>query len=221
MKKVVKCQNCGNKAPQKILNEYSASDQILITLPGEQTPDWENLVEYIFFIVSCGSCKCISIFRFAIIDQDEDELLALLSDLGNADILVPKKILDFAIPANIRSFYKEAEAVKKISPASFVTMVARTLEATFLDQGIVKSGQTLGRQIHDLKEKKDLPEKLIELCNKINFFRIKGAHAYAYNIEPQEVEAVEDFLLLLLEYIYVIPNKIKVLEELIQKKNSI
>jgi hypothetical protein len=60
----------------------------------------------------------------------------------------------------------------------------------------------------------------MEMANTLRFLGNLGAHEIDFDFERQETQAMQDFLVAMLEYVYVAPGRIKSLQESIEKKTK-
>jgi hypothetical protein len=140
-------------------------------------------------------------------------------ELKTANLLYPhERKLDSAIPEIIKKSFEEAKRVERISPNAFAVLVRRSLELLCKDQNA--KGTNLKNQISDLCSRGVIPETLMEMANTLRFLGNLGAHEIDFDFERQETQAMQDFLVAMLEYVYVAPGRIKSLQESIEKKTK-
>jgi len=58
------------------------------------------------------------------------------------------------------------------------------------------------------------------MAETLRFIGNIGAHEIEVDIDQTETRAIDDFLVAMLEYVYVAPNKIKNLKDSISKKSK-
>lgn len=202
------CPHCGNDTIHEILYSITTTDKAYST---------NNPEDFIFFDISyyltmCKTCLNISLFY----DTEDDENQGELND---AYICYPKqKNLGNEIPESIMQNYREAIKIKNISSTAFAVMIRRGLE--FLCKENSAKGQTLKKQLEDLGAKGIIPSTLAEMGNTLRFLGNIGAHATKYKIDRSEVQAMDDFFIAMLEYVYVGPAKLARLKESIKIKQS-
>jgi len=140
--------------------------------------------------------------------------------LDGAELLYPlKRSLPQGVPLGIALEFREAQKVEKISKSAYTVLIGRVLERLFKDQGAI--GEELYDQIKDLSARGIIPETLCEMGHALRFLRNKGAHVSDYEIEDNEVDAMRDFVITMLEYVYVAPAKLAALKAAIEKKKAV
>jgi len=147
------------------------------------------------------------------------KLQTILAIFKKATLLYPApRALGEAIPKEIRKSYEEARKVEKISPNAFAVLIRRSLELLCKDQKA--KGNNLKEQIADLSERGIIPKPLVAMAETLRFIGNIGAHKIEVNIDLEETSAIDDFLVAMLEYVYVAPDKIKKLRDSISMKSK-
>lgn len=122
------------------------------------------------------------------------------------------------IPKIISETYYEALKVEKISPIAFSILIRRTLELLCKDQNA--GGNNLKLQLKNLADKNIIPNTLFEMGDTLRNLGNLGAHSSEYNFDYVEIEAMKDFIIAMLEFVYVAPAKIEELRKSIEKKKT-
>jgi hypothetical protein len=201
------CSHCGNKAPHVMKTQIS-SREVVFDMNSEPLGEIENY----FYLTECKTCNGICLYS-------DWEASDNPGDLQKASLLYPApRALGEAIPKEIRKSYEEARKVEKISPNAFAVLIRRSLELLCKDQKA--KGNNLKEQIADLSAKGIIPTTLVEMAETLRFIGNIGAHKIEVDIDLEETSAIDDFLVAMLEYVYVAPNKIKKLRESISKKSE-
>lgn len=204
---IITCPHCGNKTPHVIKTHTSSSEKVYDT-HGEFMGEFENY----FYLTECKTCKDICLFT----DWEASENPG---DLAEATLLYPlKHKLGETIPSEISKSYEEAKKVEKISPNAFAVLIRRSLELLCRDQKA--KGNNLKEQIADLSAKGIIPNTLVEMADTLRFIGNIGAHEIEFDFDKSEIHAIDDFLVAMLEFVYVAPNKIKNLRDSISKKSK-
>lgn len=202
-KKLVICLHCGNKNPVKILHSYTMLDAI------EVYEGQELGFEVYFTFAKCSVCN--EPLLFVTTEADDDP-----SDLRGASILFPNsKKFPKSVPMQIAKNYFEAKRIEKISATGFVVLIRRALE--FLCKDKNAAGRNLKDQIKDLADRDIIPQTLSQMATALRFVGNIGAHANEIEISSNEVRLIDEFFVAVVEYVYVAPTKLKLLDEQIKK----
>lgn len=96
-----------------------------------------------------------------------------------------------------------------------VVLIGRVMDMVCRDRGA--NGHFLGNKLADLATKGEVPQKLVEVAEKLTKLRNVGAHAELGELTTREVPIVEDLCCALLDYIYTAPHLAKRADELLTK----
>jgi len=204
---IVICPHCGNKTPHVIKAQTSSPEEVYDT-HGEFVGEIENY----YYLTECKTCKSICLFT-------DWEASDNPGNLTEATLLYPsKRKLGEAIPHEINKSYEEAKKVENISPNAFAVLIRRSLELLCRDQKA--KGNNLKEQIADLSSRGVIPNTLVEMADTLRFMGNIGAHEIEFDFDKSEIHAIDDFLVAMLEFVYVAPNKIKNLRDSISKKSK-
>lgn len=202
------CTQCGNRTAADSLGVVNDSHWFYAD---KEDPESEMSFDEYYEVVKCITCKVVQIYGY---NENNQEY-----GLDEATLLYPlKRTLSRDVPEAITREFAEAQKVEKISKAAYAVLIGRVLERLFKDKGAM--GRDLYDQIKDLSAKKIIPETLCEMGHALRFLRNKGAHASDYEIEDDEVDAMKDFIITMLEYVYVAPAKLAALKETIERKKK-
>ena len=117
---------------------------------------------------------------------------------------VPEK-LHQGIPANVARFYMEAQRIKYTAANSFAASIRRCLEMVCNDRGA--SGDTLNKQLAELKAKGDIPTVLAEMTDIIRLLGNSACHD-DIEIDAGFVDTIDEFFRAVLDYVYVRPFQV-------------
>jgi hypothetical protein len=196
------CLHCGNKAPQKLvflkefISDYAEDNN------GEEIP----ILFGVDYILECQTCSRLSVYVTDVSEQGEAE-----KSFYQSKRMWPTNTLDldsFGIPKDILDTYAEASKIKFIAPNAFAVLMRRALEVICIDQGISEK-KSLHESLKKLTVLGKLPPLLSEVSNIIKIIGNAGAHAVGAPIYRTHVLAIDDFFRLVLEYLYVAPNKLE------------
>lgn len=207
-KQTLVCPNCGNRAPQVLLSSSKGTENITIYDVKTGVSSSEEMEAYNYF-VQCSTCMGISIYS-------DYEFYDNPGNLEEAHLIYPSIKSLFGVPEAIRGSYKEAKKVEKISPTAFAVLIRRAVEYLCKDQKA--SGYTLKEKLEDLAKKNIIPATLSRMANAIRYFGNIGAHSTKIGVSKDEVEAMDDFFLAIVEYVYIAPEKLNKLSEKIKVK---
>ena len=121
-------------------------------------------------------------------------------------------------PARVREIYREAQLVMKRSPSSFVVQIGRALEAVVNDKDA--QGRTLNDRLNWLLREEHLPAVIVQMGHINRIVRNWGAHDAEIDVEPEDVQVVDEFFKAIIEYLYVAPQKVDRVQRLIQQRQS-
>lgn len=208
MEQIVTCPHCGNETTHEIIHKVETSEKAF------STSDSDNFFEFdvTYYLTKCKTCFQISLFG----DSEIDEIQGKLCEAG---ICYPRQsYFGDEVPETIKQTYNEARRIKNILPTAFAVLIRRGLEFLCIDKKA--KGQTLYKQLEDLGQTGIIPRTLVEMGDTLRFLGNKGAHATNYKIGITEVQAMNDFFIAMLEYVYIAPAKLNRLRETIKLKQK-
>jgi len=136
------------------------------------------------FVAVCQTCNQILVYG---------NLEDLLTD-GFADsdvvLLWPKFGLNEAVPERIRSIYDEASRIQHTAPNAFAVQIRRALEAVCIDRGATKG--SLVQNIHELANRGEIPNTLVEASDLLRLIGNIGAHASDSDVHPLQASRSEE-----------------------------
>ena len=200
------CTQCGNRTVADILGTATETEWADI----DEEDGYQPSRDTYYTIVKCNTCTIVQLFTYNEYCEDGLDEAVLLYPTARS---IPKDV-----PQIIAKEFAEAQKVERISKTAYAVLIGRVLERLFKDKGAV--GKDLFDQIKDLSVKGVIPETLCEMGHALRFLRNKGAHVSDYEIEDNEVEAMRDFVITMLEYVYVAPAKLAVLKATIENKKK-
>ena len=118
-----------------------------------------------------------------------------------------KRKLHESVPNTVGRFYLEALRVKDRSPSSFAVQIRRSLEAICKDRGV--QGRNLDQQLKQLTSQGIIPSIIAEIADELRLLGNIGAHADDLRVTSEQVQAMDDFFHLVIEYVYIAPHKLK------------
>lgn len=204
------CFHCGNETLMPLLaegkNENYDADGI-----GD---------EYVWYIFLCPVCQRITLkeyYRFSE-DYDFDG-----KKIWSSKILYPQINTDTKLPPKIRNAYEAALKVRNIDGAICALSLRRTLEMICKDQG--EEEGDLYNKLKRLSERNIMPPLLSDMATILRNLGNIAAHADDVEFPPDIVNSIIEFTRVILDYIYILPDKLaKIQTELskeIEGKDSI
>jgi hypothetical protein len=198
MNTILLCQHCGNKTSHIIIADVQEIENL-------DTDEFNFDVEHYLWFTKCNTCQRHSLFHGL------DDLPEFLSSVWPKE-----RELDEVIPKKISKGYQEAIKVKKISKPAFLLLIRKVLE--ILCKHEKAEGKYLYHKIQYLGNKGAIPKTLTDMAHMIRFFGNEEAHAEQVEISDHEIDILDDFFLAIIEYLYIAPEKIKKLKELVSEK---
>lgn len=167
-----------------------------------------------YYLVKCIGCSCLSLL------EDWD-----LSDnpgcFAEASILYPAvQGLDAVVPKVLSKIFKEAKSIKVNAPTAFAILMRKCIEIICADKEA--EGRFLKEKIQNLADKGIIPTSMIDIATAIKILGDISAHSTDVTPDSDQNTIIEDFLVLIVEHVYVVPGKLAQVQALIasQKKAS-
>jgi len=209
--KIFRCGHCGNRTSHLIICTHS------IEIPlGIYSPDNEEITaDDYYFLFECKTCKNVSLKNVFSEELDgfDDP------DFDRIHYLYPSsRIIKEEIPDGLNIMVEEAKKVKAVSVFAYIFLVRKVLEELCIDKGI--KGKNLKEMLNKLVIQEKLPEIIIKAVDKLRLLGNIGAHQSKLNINKVDIELVEEFMLTLIEYVYVLPTKLDKLDLALKKQRE-
>jgi len=213
---VFPCRNCGNRTSHLLIHFHSV-DIPFKTGGADAMHPGEIILSDYYILFECKTCRGMSLKNVFEADMDYGE------DIQYDRIKYlypPAKDLDKDIPDGINLIIEEANKVKQISSLAYVILIRKVLEEVCKERGIRE--KNLEKKLEKLVESESLPTIFIEATSKLRLLGNIGAHASKIDITGDDATLIEEFILALVEHIYVLPSKVKKLgETLLRQKEKI
>jgi len=120
------------------------------------------------------------------------------------------------IPKQLVEAYEEIWALKHQVPNAFGNQIRRCLEFICADKKA--EGPTLHKKLLNLVEKGYLPGTYKDISNIIRVVGNMGSHLAENNLDYWDVELLDEFFKIIVNYIYTVPSKLARLEQRINSK---
>lgn len=209
---IIKCFHCGNTTPMAKVGEYSWGSK--------DTDCSEFDFLYMFEMFACPVCHKITLR-----ETYSDESMAYLHSNNQIiyeeekSILYPKSsIEDTSIPPKVKEAYEAALKTRNIDKCVCLLALRRTLELLLTDKGATKWG--LKEKIEEIAAKGLLPDTLKEASSLAKLLGDTAAHDKELAIDQYDVEAMVEFVGFIIEYLYVVPEKINVYKKRLDTKEQ-
>ena len=192
-----RCGHCGNEAPMEI-------GATLSQVKGHEDPrtgyQWE--AGPVHELMICPACKRVTLRRYQWHDHfDPDDIdieIVYPVDISGAPIGLP--------PAILQEF-EAAPHVRSVSPNAYGVLLGRLLELVCNDRGADKG--KLGARLKELSTRDEIPERLVQVAEKLQELRQVGAHAWVGELSPAEVPILDSLCRAILEYVYSAPHLVE------------
>lgn len=199
-----KCGHCGNVAPMEIrstLSQVRSHEDPRTGYPWEAGPVHELLV--------CPACDGIVLRRYFWHDHYDP------GDI-EVEIVYPRQAdLPVGLPPSIQQEFQAALQVRSTSPNAYGVLLGRLLELVCDDRGAEKGKLTA--RLKNLSERGEIPDKLVEMAEKLQELRNVGAHAWVGELTAAEVPILDSLSRAILEYVYSAPHLVKQAADRLQK----
>ena len=122
-------------------------------------------------------------------------------------ILYPHSSIEStSVPKKVKEAYEAALKTKSIDECVCLMALRRTLELLLKDKGATKWG--LQAKIEEIAAKGLLPDALKEASSLAKILGDTAAHDKELEIDQYDVEAMAEFVGYIIEYLYIVPDKI-------------
>lgn len=224
---IFRCPHCANKVPMRHIQDiqgkklkYTVKNEREImaamahigrtgAMPADTT---EIELPEIFLIYQCPTCGDITIYK-EIWDNSPIDKLNKIKTL----IYPNKTILDEnIIPKMVCDYYDEATKIKGASPNSFATTIRKAIEYICDDKG-AKTSTSIYEKLEDLAKQNVLPQNIVDMGHIIRKVAQYGGHPKDEEITDTDADLLDDIFKLILDYVYITPYKVQLLEEKFKK----
>ncbi len=207
-RRLAKCEHCRNVAHQKLESHYAYSWGDDIAAVGYVR---------VYLAFSCETCGELHLYHAGIpslhtpheFDLEEYFMNEIEEydeghEFGFFYLVWPRRVeaaLSSSVPEALRAIYAEAQSVRESSPHSFAVLIGRALETIRRDLGIPR------KELERLNSTSAVG--LGELAMRITEWRNIAAHADSREVTAEQVDDIDSFFRLIVEYVYVLPQKLE------------
>jgi len=208
IRRVLYCPHCGNKAPQRLIHRQRYYERSWVVSSGK-----EDRTPWSVFITVCETCDHVLLYE-NLGDQLED------GEFQNAELEYPEAgRLHVSVPQTIRDVYEEAARIREIAPNAFAVQIRRALEALCEDRSA--KGRSLADKLKDLSDRAEIPPVLAEMTDVLRLIGNIGAHGIGESVHPIQANAINEFFMAVVEYVYVAPAKLRAFKERMESSRKV
>ena len=173
---------------------------MVLAAKGDNKSDDEDFSYGTYYeILKCHSCPEVTLRCHEWHDLADDDIETEYRILYPAESRMP-----LGMPEKIEKAYFAALKVKAVDANAFGVLIGRVMDMVCQDRGA--TGRFLGLKLADLAAKGEVPQKLVQVAERLTKLRNVGAHAELGELTAKEVPVVEDLCRALLDYIYTAPH---------------
>ena len=202
------CYHCGNEGLLKIKSSFKNryNDYVDNDICGWYEDEYITLV--------CPVCNEITFIKKSTSSYCENQDGTYSYD---QETLYPNvKANKIGVPKNIVSAFEAAKKVQKIDDSICALSLRRVLELICIQENA--TGENLNLKVKDLVSRNILPKTFDETCRQIRLIGNEGAHREQISIPKKEINNLIDFIDSIINYLYVIPEKLNRMQK--NRKNT-
>lgn len=193
------CERCGRQSTFGIRADYVQRD---LKYKGDVTT---------WYLLQCMGCLQPQLiehsYRVSFDGTFVDDSIILIYPAGNEPLS--------NLPDVVAKEYLAALKVQNISANACAVLVRRTLEVICKHENA--NGRTLVEKINNLIRSDCIPPRLAELAHLGRKIGNLGAHVEGDYVTDEDVATLLDFVETILEYLYIIPQKIATVKARLDK----
>lgn len=212
---VYPCCHCSNETPHSLILLHEAKHLYEQILEDRYHEPFE------YFIYGCGTCNGLTVLGGFSHELHGDPTTYKRLFPTGPTLLPPGHMLPGSgspVPSKIIHVYEEAWPLRQKAPSAFVNQIRRALEFVCQDQNA--NGNTLAQQLQDLAASNVLPATVADLAKQLRHAGNQGSHADEQEIDIWDAELVDHLFRMVIEYVYLIPAKVKRLEDRLSYKKA-
>lgn len=209
---IIKCFHCGNETLMRQTGEYKWGSL-------DVKEDDLNF-NYTYEMFVCPICHKVTLR-----ETYGDETMMEPNHRGEMEWYDTKTIVfpinsmeSTSIPPKVKEAFEAALKTKNIDKYVGLMALRRTLELILKDKGATKWG--LKDKIEEIAEKGLLPDTLKEASSLTKILGDSAAHDKDLEIDQYDVESMAEFVEYIIEYLYVVPDKINCYKERFGEKTN-
>ncbi|WP_425667721.1 DUF4145 domain-containing protein (plasmid) [Vibrio tubiashii] len=148
--------------------------------------------------------ECLSCHRLILSDDYGGELPSSLCD--KSEVIYPSLLENSHIPLEVRLTFQQAKRIQNLNFDAFCLSIRKCIEIICKLNGIEKGN--LHSKLKKLCAKNSLPPLIMEAANCIRELGNQAAHDIE-DIHPINANQIEEFFLILIEYLYILPARLE------------
>lgn len=208
-----------NVQEQKIIHCLYCGNYTLMNLVGQHKEHWDEGDCYIGVenhkMYACPICKAITLLGQVWQEKDGN----ITENSFYEEIVYPMNTFhENGLPMNIKNAYESALKTRYVDSAICMIALRRTLEIICLEKDA--QGRDLWHKIEDLSNRGILPKELKHASTITRTYGNMGAHDTEISISTLVLNQLIDFVRYILDYLYVLPVKLKVVQERLDNINQ-
>ena len=208
---------------QKLLPCYFCGNSTLMNLVGEHISNWDDGEGYYgyskYHMYECPVCRKVSLMELYWDMTQTEYHDGEIEEYTVDEILYPiNTYQEKNLPKQVKEAFEAALKTKNIDNAVCLIALRRTLEIILKEKGA--EGSNLWNKIEDLSKKGILPQELKHASTITKTYGNMGAHDSQITIQKFELEQIVDFVKYVMEYLYILPGKLKSIQILLEKRES-
>lgn len=205
---IVKCFHCGNETlmPQTGETKWGSNEDYCFS--------------YTYKMFACPVCH-----KITLTETYSDEDMMCYNQHGETEwytkdtVLFPINSIDSkSIPPKVKEAFEAALKTKNIDKYVGLMALRRTLELILKDKGA--TSWSLKDKIEEIAKKGLLPDTLKEASSLTKILGDSAAHDKDLEIDQYDVDSMADFIEYIIEYLYVVPDKITSYKERLSAKTD-
>lgn len=202
---IEECRFCGNKTKLDIMAKYSQSDEISYydELKGRDAEQWISSTDWM--ILKCCVCNQVSIATDYI-----DSNLVQIDESSFSTVYPRRTFSSYHMPEDIYKAYEVALKARYLDGSLCLLSLRRTLEIICKQQG--ETAGNLVIKIENLARSGVLPSVLKDASDIVRVLGNAAAHGDNVEFSKSKIDQMISFVESIIEYIYILPEKIKRLQ---------
>lgn len=209
---IIKCFHCGNETLMRQTGEYQW---------GSSDIEYDDLnFHYTYEMFVCPVCHKVTLR-----ETYGDETMMEPNHCGEMEWYSKKTILfpinsieSGSIPPKVKEAFEAALKTEGIDKNVCLMALRRTLELILKDKGATKWG--LKDKIEEIAARGLLPDTLKEASSLTKILGDSAAHDKDLEIDQHDVESMAEFIEFIIDYLYIIPDKINTYKERLSSKTD-
>jgi Domain of unknown function (DUF4145) len=210
------CLHCGNETVLEVKANFIDKDHEFEYHPEyrQEIPIFTYYSQYTLY--KCPVCSKVTLRNIESCDAESDHTG---KPIAYENILYPVKTGDLSfLPEKINKAFESALKTKNVDKVMCAIGLRRTLEMLCNDKGA--QGRSLYHKLQDLSDKAIIPKVLDAASHLIRSLGNSAAHAEDVEFDIQTINDLIRFTRIILEYVYVIPKELNMIQSKFQEEEK-